>query len=119
MGFGGHAKKMVFEGWASQKKFGKKGITEIFYTNTLKWHTVSISEALDFKRKNRAEEKAKESREAKDKSNEDYPWTELCKDVTKLKKLRVPELNKYFNHHGLKQHLRSNKSEKVNSIVRH
>ena len=45
--------------------------------------------------------------------------TELCEDVTKLKKLRVPELNKYLNHHGLKQHLKSNKSEKVKVIVRH
>ena len=39
--------------------------------------------------------------------------------MTKLKKLRVPELNKYLNHHGLKQHLESNKSEKVKVIVRH
>ena len=46
-------------------------------------------------RKKRTEEKAKERREAKDKSYEDYPWTELCEDVTKLKKLHVPELNKY------------------------
>ena len=51
-------------------------------------------------RKKRAEE-AKESREAKDKSYENCPWTELtCKDVTKLKKLCVPELNKYLNHYG-------------------
>ena len=48
-----------------------------------------------------------------------YIETELCEDVTKLKKLRVPELNKYFNHHGLKQHLKSNKSEKVKVTVRH
>ena len=45
--------------------------------------------------------------------------TELSKDVTKLKKLRVPELNKYLNHHGLKQHLKSRKSERVKAIVRH
>jgi len=45
--------------------------------------------------------------------------TELCEDLTKLKKLRVPELNKYLNHHGLKQHLKSSKSEKVKAIVRH
>ena len=48
-----------------------------------------------------------------------YVETELCEDVTKLKKLRVPELNKHLNHHGLKQHLKSNKSEKVKVIVRH
>ena len=40
-------------------------------------------------------------------------------DVTKLKKIRVPELNKHLNDHGLKQHLRSSKSEKVKAIVRH
>ena len=48
-----------------------------------------------------------------------YVETELCEDVTKLKKLRVPELNKYLNHHGLKQHLKSKKSEKVKIIGRH
>ena len=74
---------------------------------------------LEFKRKKRAEERAKESREANDKSREDYPWTELCEDVTKLKKLPVPELNKYLNHYGLKQHLKSSKSEKVKAILRH
>jgi len=31
----------------------------------------------------------------------------------------VPELNKYLNHHGLKQHLKSSKSDKVKAIVRH
>lgn len=40
---------------------------------------------LDFERKKRTEEKEKESRAAKDKSNEDYPWTELYEDVMKLK----------------------------------
>ena len=48
-------------------------------------------------------EKAKDSREAKDKLFEDYHWTEeLGEDVTKLKKLRVSELN---NYHWLKLHL--------------
>lgn len=105
--WGACEKKWFSRGGHPKKNLGKRGSREIFYSNTLKWHIVSISEALDFKRKKRAEEKAKESRDAKDKSYEDYPWTELRKDVTKLKKLRVPELNKYFNHHGLKQHLRS------------
>ena len=73
----------------------------------------------NLKEKKRAEEKAKESWEAKDKSYDDYPWTELCEDVTKLKKLRVPELNKYLSHHDLKQHLKSSKSEKVKVIVRY
>ena len=49
---------------------------------------------------------------------EDYPWTELCEDVTKLKKLGVPELNKYLNHHGIEQNLKSSKSEKVKIIVK-
>ena len=40
---------------------------------------------LEFERKKRTEEKEKESRAAKDKSNEDYPWTELCEDLMKLK----------------------------------
>ena len=34
-------------------------------------------------------------------------------DVTTLKRLRDPELNKYLNQHGLKQHLKSSKIEKV------
>ena len=45
--------------------------------------------------------------------------TELSKDVTKFEKLRVPELNRYLNHHGPKQHLKSSKSEKVKAIVGH
>ena len=40
--------------------------------------------------------KGKECREAKEKSYEDYPRTELSEDVTKLTKLRVPALNKYI-----------------------
>ena len=76
-------------------------------------------EVLEFKRKKRVEEKANESREAKDKSFEDYSWAELCEDVTKLNNLRVPELKKYLNHHGLKQHLKSSQSEKVKVIAGH
>ena len=54
--------------------------------------------------KKRAEEKAK-----------DESYKDL--DVTKLEKLRVPDLNKYLNHHGLKQHLKpGSKSEKVKAI---
>ena len=65
-------------------------------------------EVLEFKRKRRAEEKRKEkeSRDAKEKSYEDYPWTALCEDVAKLKMLRVLEIIKYMNYHGLKQHLK-------------
>ena len=68
---------------------------------SLWWIIFLHLEVLELKRKKRAEEKAKLSRE------EDYPWTELCENLTKLKKLRVPELNKYLNHLGLKQHLKS------------
>ena len=41
----------------------------------------------------------------------------MCEDLIKLKKLCVPELKKYLNHHGLKQHLKSSKCEKVKAIV--
>ena len=36
-----------------------------------------------------------------------------------FKKLRVPELNKYLTHHGIKEHLKSSKREKIKVIVRH
>jgi len=69
---------------------------------------------LEAKRKKRLEERARESREAREKSYEDYHWANLCEDATKLKKLRVPELNKYLKYHGLlKQHQKSSKNEKV------
>ena len=82
------------------------------------WIIFNILKCWNLKKK-RAEEKAKESRKTKNKLYEDYPWADLCEDATKLKKLRFPELNKYLNHHGLKQHLKSSKSEKVKVIVRH
>jgi len=62
-------------------------------------------EVTEFKRKKRLEVRSREGREAREKSSEDYHWANLCEDATKLKKLRVPELNKYLKHHGLlKQH---------------
>ena len=36
-----------------------------------------------------------------------------------FKKLRVPELNKYLTHHGIMEHLKSSKGEKIKVIVRH
>ena len=42
----------------------------------------------------------------------------MCEDVTKLKNLRLPELNKYLNHHGLRQHLKSSESGKVKAVKR-
>ena len=106
---------MVLSDSASVAPFADKFLVKSKFVVDYLQHLV----VLEFKRKKRAEERAKESRQAKDKSHEDYPWTELCEDVTKLKKLPVPELNKYVNHHGLKQHLKSSKSEKVKAIVRH
>ena len=41
-------------------------------------------DVVDFKKK-RAEERAKESQNAKEKNYEDYAWKDLCQDSTKLK----------------------------------
>ena len=49
----------------------------------------------------------------------DYAWKDLCEDSTKLKQLRVAELNKYLKHHGLHQHIKSLKNDKVKVIARH
>ena len=65
------------------------------------------------------EQKARESKETKEKSYKDYPLAKLCEDAAKLRKLRVPELDKYLKHHGLKQHFKSSKDENVKAIVRH
>ena len=43
----------------------------------------------------------------------------IFEDPTKLKKLRVPELNKYLKHHRLDKHLKSTKNDKVKVITRH
>ena len=77
-----------------------------YFSKTLKWHNVLINDLL-------------EKREQKKRQKINHMRTELSKDVTRLKKLRVPELNKCLNHQGLKQHLKSSKSEKVKAIVRH
>ena len=53
------------------------------------------------------------------KKYEDYAWNDLCEDPTKLKKLRVPELNKYLKHHRLDKHLKSTKNDKVKVITRY
>ena len=73
-------------------------------------------DVVGFKKKKRAEERAKESQRATEKNYEDYAWKDLCEDPTKLKKLRVPELNKY---HRLDKHLKSTKNDKVKVITRH
>lgn len=72
-----------------------------------------------FKKKKRAEERAKQSQKAKEKNYEDYAWKDLCEDPTKLKKLRVLELNKYLKHHRLDKYLKSTKNDKVKLITRH
>ena len=43
-------------------------------------------EVVDFKKKKRAEERAKEGQKAKEKNHEDYAWEDLCEDPTKLQK---------------------------------
>ena len=68
----------------------------------------------------RLAERARESREAREESYDEYHWATLCEDAAKLKKLRVPELNKYLQHHGLlKQHQKSSKNDKVKTIMGH
>lgn len=75
---------------------------------------------MEFKKKKRLEERARESREAREKCYKDYHWANLCEDAAKLKKLHVPELNKYLKHHGLsQQHQNSNKNDKVKTIMGH
>ena len=71
---------------------------------------------MDFKNK-RAEERGKESQNTNEKNYEDYVWKDLCEDSTKLKLLRVPELNKYLKHHRLDKHLKSTKNDKVQVIT--
>ena len=50
-------------------------------------------ELENLEKKKRLTERARESREAREKSYDDYHWATLCEDAAKLKKLRVPELN--------------------------
>ena len=69
-------KKWLSRGGQAKKNKGKRAGHVKYFSKTLKWHNVFTNEVLEFKRKKRAEEKAPESREAKDKSYEDYPWTE-------------------------------------------
>ena len=76
-------------------------------------------EVMEFKKKKRAEERARESQKTKEKVYADYAWKDLCEDSTKLKQLRVSELNKYLRHHGIHQHIKSAKNDKVKVIARH
>ena len=59
---GTHAKKKRLSRGAIPKYKGKRGGHVKYFSKTLKWHNVLINEVLEFKRKKRAEEKAKESR---------------------------------------------------------
>ena len=43
-------------------------------------------DVLDFEKKKRAEERAKESQKATEENYEDYAWKDLCENLTKLKK---------------------------------
>ena len=76
-------------------------------------------EVIQVKKKKRTEERAKESREAKERSYEDYDWADLCENAAQMKKLRVPELNKYLKQHSRHHHLENNKNEKIEVIQRH
>ena len=76
-------------------------------------------EVMEFKKKKRAEERARESQKTKENVYADYAWKDLCEDSTKLKQLWVPELNKYLKHHGLQQHIKSPKNDEVKVIARH
>ena len=42
---------------------------------------------MEFKKKKRAEERARESQKTKEKVYADYAWKDLCEDSTKLKQL--------------------------------
>ena len=48
-------------------------------------------EVMEFKKKKRIEERARESQKTKEKVYADYAWKDLCEDSTKLKQLRLPE----------------------------
>ena len=79
-----------------------------------KFFTLLRLNLVDFKKK-----RAKESLKAKEKYYEDYAWKDLCEDLIKLKKLRVPELNQYLEHHRLDKHVKSTTNDKVKVITRH
>ena len=69
-------------------------------------------------RKNvRQEEKRKAKKDEETKGYGDYNWEELYKSGN-LKKLKVPELNKYIFHHNLSRRKMS-KSEKLNLLSAH
>ena len=71
----------------SVAKFGDKFIVKPKFVVEYLQHL----EVIEFEKKKRLKERARESREAREKSCEDYHWANLCEDATKLKKLRVPE----------------------------
>ena len=72
-------------------------------------------DVVDFKKKKRAEERAKESQKATEKNYEDYAWKDLCEDPTKTEKApsasakQIPQT----------KHLKSTKNDKVKVITRH
>ena len=75
-------------------------------------------EVMKFKNKKRAEQRARESQKIKENVYADDAWKYLGEDSTKLKQLRLLEL-KYLKHHGLHQHIKSPKNDKVKVIARH
>ena len=67
-------------------------------------------EVIAFKK--RREERARKNREAKEKVSSD--WEILCQNTEQLKKLLVPELNKYLQHHGLRREQKLGMGKKTN-----
>ena len=61
-------------------------------------------DVVGFKKK-RAEEREKGNQKATEKKLWGLCLERFFEDLTKLKKLRVPELNKYLKHHRLEKHL--------------
>ena len=56
--------------------------------------------------------------QASNRNFEDYEWFELL-NICLLKKLQVPELNKYLNHYGKKSSPKLRKHEKLRVIQGH
>ena len=66
----------------------------------------------------RKEERRQASEREQNKTFDDFGWKKLS-ETNQLEKLRVPSLNKYLLHHGLKDHVKLKKKEKVNFIKYH
>ena len=59
---------------------------------------------LEINKRKRTEARQLKMQQASNRNFEDYGWFELLNNGL-LKKLKVPELNKYLNHYGMKKSL--------------